>query len=82
MTNETNETTKSAGEFTFEEMAKLIQEKEAAGVEFQVFMRQLEKQAAEAARRVEVVYGMANICAATKTRKPRSDKGKKRKPPN
>jgi len=69
---------KSSEEIAFEEMARLIQEKESAGVEMQVFIRKLEEEAAQAARRVEVARIVADICVATKTRKPRSDKGKKR----
>lgn len=81
MNNETSESQpSSAEEFAFEEMAKLIQEKESAGVEFQVFIRQLEEEEAKAVRRVEVARAMANICATTKTRKPRKDKGVRRKP--
>lgn len=74
-----NDNDKSAEEFAWEELAKLIQEKERAGVEMQVFIRQLEEEAAKAQRRVEVARAAADVCVTLKTRKTRKDKGKPRK---
>ena len=66
-------------ELSFQEMARMIQEKEASGLEMQVFIRNLEAEVSRAARRVEVAKMLANVVQATKARKTRSDKGKSRK---
>ncbi len=80
MSDKESADTKSAEEFSFLELARLIQDKEERGVEFQVFIRQLEEEQVVATRRVEVARLVADVCKATRTRKPRRDKGKKRQP--
>lgn len=70
---------KSSEEIAWEEMAKLVLEKDVANVEFQVFIRRLEEDVDKAQRRLDVARIIADTCSATKTRKPRRDKGKTRK---
>ena len=70
---------KSAIEFAFGELAEIIREKDRLDISFIEYLDQLEAQAAAAARKLEVARSVANTCEATKTRKPRKDKGVSRK---
>ena len=71
---------KSAEELAFDELAALVRERDQRGVTFTEFLRQLEREAVAAARRLEVARAHADVCCATKLRKPRCDRGRKRSP--
>jgi len=70
---------KPAVELAFTELAEIVREKDQLGLTFDKYLKQLEEQANAAARKLEVARGVAGMCEATKIRKPRKDRGVKRK---
>ena len=66
-------------EFAFDELAEIVKDKDALGISFGEYLEQLEAKASAAARKLEIARCVADTCAATKTRKPRKDKGVPRK---
>ena len=70
---------KPALELAFDELAGVVKEKEQAGLSFTEYLRKLEAEVETAERRLELARAAADACEATKTRKPRSDRGKPRK---
>ena len=70
---------KPAVELAFDEMAAIVREKDESGLSFDKYLDKLEAEAATAARKLEVAQSVADTCEATKTRKPRKDRGVPRK---
>lgn len=70
---------KPAVELAFDEMAVIVREKDESGLSFDKYLDKLETEAAMAARKLEVAQSIADTCEATKTRKPRKDRGVPRK---
>lgn len=70
---------KPAIELAFDELAAVVAEKTKAGISFTEYLKQLEAEVETAERRLELARAAADACEATKTRKPRADKGKPRK---
>jgi hypothetical protein len=70
---------KSAVEFAFDELAVIVRDKDALGISFGEYLEQLEALATAANRKLEIARTVADTCEATKTRKPRKDKGIPRK---
>jgi len=70
---------KPAIEFAFDELAEIVKDKDALGISFGEYLEQLEAKASAAARKLEIARCVADTCAATKTRKPRKDRGVPRK---
>ena len=68
-----------AVELAFNELAEIVKEKDDLGLSFDKYLKQLEDTAIAATRKLEVARGVAGMCEATKTRKPRKDRGVKRK---
>jgi len=68
-----------ANELAFNELAQIVKEKDELGTSFDKYLKQLEEQASAANRKLELARSVANMCEATKTRKPRKDRGVKRK---
>ena len=68
-----------AVELAFNELAEIVKEKDDLGLSFDKYLKQLEDTAIAAARKLEVARSVAGVCEATKTRKPRKDRGVKRK---
>ena len=70
---------KPAIEFAFDELASIVRDKDALGISFGEYLEQLEDLATAANRKLEIARMVADTCEATKTRKPRKDKGIPRK---
>ena len=70
---------KSAEELAFDELAAVVREKDESGLSFSKYIERLEELADQAARKLEVARAHAETCTATKLRKPRCDRGTKRK---
>ena len=70
---------KPAVELAFDEMAVIVREKDQLGLTFDKYLEQLRYNADAAARKLEVAQSIADTCEATKTRKPRKDRGVPRK---
>lgn len=70
---------KPAIELAFDELAAVVAEKTKAGISFTEYLKQLEAEVETAERRLELARAAADACEATKTRKPRSDRGHPRK---
>jgi hypothetical protein len=70
---------KPAIEFAFDELAEIVKDKDALGISFGEYLEQLEAKANAAARKLEIARCVADTCEATKTRKPRKDRGVPRK---
>lgn len=70
---------KPAIELAFDELAAVVAEKTKAGISFTEYLKKLEAEVETAERRLELARAAADACEATKTRKPRSDKGQPRK---
>ena len=70
---------KPAIEFAFDELAAIVRDKDAMGLTFDSYLKHLEDVAATAARKLEIARCVADTCEATKTRKPRKDRGVPRK---
>lgn len=70
---------KPAIELAFDELAAVVAEKTKAGISFTEYLKNLEAEVETAERRLELARAAADACEATKTRKPRSDKGRPRK---
>jgi len=70
---------KPAIEFAFDELAEIVKDKDALGISFSEYLEQLEAKANAAARKLEIARCVADTCEATKTRKPRKDRGVPRK---
>ena len=70
---------RSAEELAFEELAAVVREKDESGLTFSRYIERLEQLADAAARKLEVARAAAETCSATKLRKPRSDRGMKRR---
>ena len=68
-----------AVELAFTELAAVIREKDELGLTFDEYLKELEKNAGAAARKLDVARAVADVCEATKTRKPRKDRGVPRK---
>ena len=68
-----------AVELAFTELAAVIREKDELGLSFDEYLKELEKTASAANRKLEVARAVADMCEATKTRKPRKDRGVSRK---
>lgn len=66
-------------EVAFDELAAVVREKDASGLTFDAYLKKLKAEAEAAARKYDVAQAVANQCEATKTRKPRCDRGKPRK---
>ena len=66
-------------ELAFNELAEIIREKDERALSFDKYLKHLEETANAAVRKLEVARSVAGICEATKTRKPRKDRGVKRK---
>ncbi len=60
-------------------LAEVIRESEAAGNGFEAYIASLRDELATAQTRLDMAESVANLCSATKVRKPRADKGRKRK---
>lgn len=72
---------KPAVEITFDELAEIVREKDQLKVAFPEYLRMLESAAEAAQRKLIIAKCAADTCAATKLRKPRRDRGTKRKKP-
>jgi hypothetical protein len=70
---------KSAEELAFDELAAVVREKDESGLSFSRYIEQLEALADAAARKLEVARAASDTCSATKLRKPRCDRGTKRR---
>ena len=70
---------KSAEELAFDELAAVVREKDQSGLSFDQYIKQLENLADQAARKLEVARAASETCSATKLRKPRCDRGTKRR---
>jgi hypothetical protein len=70
---------KPAIEFAFDELAEIVKDKDTLGISFSEYLEQLEAKASAAARKLDIARAVANTCEATKTRKPRKDRGVPRK---
>ena len=70
---------KPANELAFNELAAVIREKDELGMTFDEYIKSLENTSAAAARKLDVARAVADVCEATKTRKPRKDRGVPRK---
>ena len=70
---------KPAVELAFTELAEIVHEKDSLGLTFDKYLKQLEDIASAAARKLEIARSVADMCEATKTRKPRKDRGVRRK---
>jgi hypothetical protein len=70
---------KTAEELAFDELAAVVREKDESGLSFSKYIERLEEQADAAARKLEVARAASETCSATKLRKPRSDRGTRRK---
>jgi hypothetical protein len=70
---------KPAEEIAFDELAAIVREKDELGISFTAYLQKLEKEAEAAQRKLEVARAHADTCSATKLRKPRRDRGTKRK---
>lgn len=73
---------KPAVELAFDELAAVVAEKERLGISFTEFLKRLEAEVEAATRKYELARTAADICQATKLRKPRSDRGRPRKKPD
>lgn len=65
-------------EVSFGVLAAVIAEVKAAGLTFREYLATLEQAVSDATRKLELAQSVANLCTATKTRKPRADKGNPR----
>ena len=70
---------KPAVEIAFDELAEVIRDKDRLGITFGEYLEQLQEQADAINRKLEIARTVADTCQATKTRKPRKDKGVPRK---
>ena len=68
-----------AVELAFTELAAVIREKDELGFTFDEYLKELAFNASAANRKLEVARAVADMCEATKTRKPRKDRGVPRK---
>lgn len=75
----TEQQQKDTIDVSFAVLAGTIREAEASGMTFREYLEQLRTVEREAIRRREMAEQVAGLCEATKTRKPRADKGKPRK---
>lgn len=66
-------------ELAFTELAAVIREKDESGLSFAEYLDKLKDLAAQAARKLEIAEAAKDMCSETKSRRPRSDKGKPRK---
>ena len=62
-----------------EELLRIVTEKEAAGLNWDQFVKRLRRDVEEAQKKLDVVLKFQDVCTATKPRKVRADKGRKRK---
>ena len=70
---------KSAEELAFDELAAVVREKDESGLSFSKYIERLRDNADAAARKLEVALAASETCSATKLRKPRCDRGTKRR---
>lgn len=68
-----------AVELAFTELAAVIREKDELKLSFDEYLKKLEQEANAAIRKLDVARAVADVCEATKTRKPRKDRGVPRK---
>ena len=61
------------------ELLAIVNEKEAAGLNWSDFMLRLRRDVEAAQHRLDVALQVQDVCSATKPRKPRADKGRPRK---
>jgi len=73
-------TTQDPLELSFVELASLIRDKDASGMTLDNYIKSLQEKMAELQRQLDIAEAARNLCSATKSRKPRADKGKPRKP--
>ena len=70
---------KPAVEIAFDELAEVIRDKDRLSITFGEYLEILQEKADAANRWLEIARTVADTCQATKTRKPRKDKGVSRK---
>ena len=62
-----------------EEQLRIVTEKEAAGLNWDQFVRGLRAEVEAAQHKLDVALKVQDVCSATRPRKVRADKGRKRK---